>query len=61
MVKNSTLFYLVDDINLSSDILLSTSIYASSLDEDVDTLLDLLDYDPGAKLVTKTLQRANVE
>ena len=61
MVKNSTLFYLVDDINLSSDILLSTSIYASSLDEDVDTLLDLLDYDPGAKLVTKTLQRAHVE
>ncbi len=61
MVKNSTLFYLVDDINLSSDVLLSTSNYPASSDEDVDILLDLLEYDPGARLVTKTLQRANVE
>lgn len=61
MVKNSTLFYLVDDVNLSSDILLSTSIYTSFLDEEVDKLLDLLDYDPGAKMVTDTIIKANVE
>lgn len=61
MVKNSTLFYLVDDVNLSSDILLSTSIYTSFLDEEVDKLLDLLDYDPGSKMVTDTIIKANVE
>ena len=61
MVKNSTLFYLVDDFNLSSDILLSTSIFSSFIDEEVDFLLKLLEYDPGSKLVTETLQRANVE
>ena len=61
MVKNSTLFYLVDDFNMSSDFLLSTSIFSSLLDEEVDFLLDLVEYDPGAKLVTETLQRANVE
>jgi len=61
MVKNSTLFYLVDDLNMSSDILLSTSNYSSCFDEEVNSLLDLLDYDPGARLVTETLERANVE
>jgi len=61
MVKNSTLFYLVDDMNMSSDILLSTTIYSSCFDEEVDLLLDLLDYDPGDNLVTETMKRASVE
>ena len=61
MVKISTLFYLVDDFNMSSDILLATSIFSSFIDEEVDFLLDLVEYDPGASLVAETLQRANVE
>lgn len=60
MVKNSTLFYLVDDINLSSDIILSPSIYNSLWDEEIDYLLDLLAYDPGTELVAKTLQRVDI-
>jgi len=56
MVKNFTLFYLVDDISLSTDILLSPSNDNPLQDEEIDFLLDLLEYDPGAELVTKTLQ-----
>ena len=59
MVKNSTLFYLVDDINLSSDILLSPSNENPLQDEELDFLLDLLEYDPGAELVTKILQEVD--
>ncbi len=61
MVKNSTLFYLVDDINLSSDILFSTSIFENLWDEQVNLLLDLIEYDPGTALVTKTLERIHVD
>ncbi len=60
MVKNSTLFYLVDDINLTSDILLSTTVY-TLWDEKVDSMLNMLEYDPGENLVSQTLHRANVE
>ncbi len=59
MVKNSTLFYLVDDVNLSSDILLSPSNDNSLWDEEIDFLLDFLEYDPGTELVTKILREVD--
>lgn len=61
MVKNSTLFYLVDDLNELSDILLSTDTYKPYCDEQVETLLDLVEYDPGIDLVKQILQKAGVE
>ena len=61
MVKNFTLFYLVDDTNQTSDILFSTSTYRTFCDEQVELMLDLIEYDPGIELVKRTLQKAGVE
>lgn len=61
MVENFTLFYLVDDTSLTPDILLTTNSYQTFCDEQVDFLLDLIEYDPGIDLVKQILQKAGVE
>ena len=60
MVKNSTLFYLVDDTSLTSDILFPNSLNTILCNEQIEFLLDMIEYDPGIDLVNKTLQRAGI-
>lgn len=57
MTGTSTLFYLVDDMNIPSDILLTP--YQESLlkDEYCTTFLNLLEVDPGDDLVMRTMER----
>ncbi len=61
MVKNFTLFYLVDDTSLTSDNLLTTNPYKPFCDEQIDILLGLIEYDPGIDLVNRILQKAGIE
>lgn len=61
MIKNSTLFYLVDDTSQTSDILLTSNINRTFCDEIVDLYLDLIEYDPGDNLVKQILQQAGIE
>lgn len=57
MTGTSTLFYLVDDINIPSDMLLTP--YQENLlkDEYYTAFLSLLEVDPGDDLVMKTMER----
>jgi|GEM_PF-2701137 len=57
MTGTSTLFYLVDDINIPSDMLLTP--YQENLlkDEYFTAFLNLLEVDPGDDLVLKTMER----
>lgn len=57
MTGTSTLFYLVDDLNIPSDMLLNP--YQENLlkDEYYTAFLNLLEVDPGEDLVLKTLER----
>ncbi len=61
MTGTSTLFYLVDDLNNPSDILLNP--YQENLlkDEYFTTFLNLLEVDPGEDLVMRTLERERLE
>lgn len=61
MVENFTLFYLVDDTSQTSDILLTTNSYKNFCDEQVDFLLNMIEYDPGIDVVNQILQKAGVE
>lgn len=61
MVENFTLFYLVDDTSHTSDILLTTNSYKTFCDEQVDFLLNMIEYDPGIDVVNQILQKAGVE
>jgi hypothetical protein len=57
MAEISTLVYLVDDLNLPSDMILTPN-FESYLQEDFNPLfLDLLEIDPGEDLVVRTLER----
>lgn len=57
MTGTSTLFYLVDDLNAPSDMLLT--LYQENLleGEYYTTFLNILEIDPGEDLVMKTLER----
>jgi len=57
MVENSTLFYLVDDLNLPSDMILTP--YEDNLlkDEYYSCFLDLLEVDPGEQLVRGIMEK----
>jgi hypothetical protein len=57
MVRTSTLFYLLDDLNKPSDMLLETDQIISLKDEHYCSLLDLLEVDPGEKLVSLILEK----
>jgi hypothetical protein len=61
MTGTSTLFYLVDDINNPSDMLLTPYQEHILKDEHFTSFLNLLEVDPGDDLVLKTLERLEVE
>ncbi len=56
MAETSTLFYLVDDFNLPSDMLLSSSPEVVLKEEYMLAFLDILEIDPGEALVNRTLK-----
>lgn len=60
MVKNSTLVYLVDDMNQTSDIIFPISSHRTLCDDQLEFLLDMIEYDPGSGLVKETLQGAGI-
>ncbi len=57
MVEISTLFYLVDDFNLPSDMILTPNNETILEDEYYTFFLNFLEIDPGEELVAKTLER----
>lgn len=57
MVEISTLVYLVDDLNMPSDMILTPNYESYLQDDDYPLFLNLLDFDPGEELVAKTLER----
>jgi hypothetical protein len=59
MVENSTLFYLVDDFNLPSDMILNPLNETKLPEEHWSFFLDMLEIDPGHDLVQKTMERMN--
>lgn len=61
MVKNSTLFYLLDDFSKPSEMLISPYYEQPSTDDLLSLYLDMAEYDPGEALVMKTMQRAEKE
>ncbi len=56
MVRTSTLFYLLDDLNEPSDMLLDTNQIITLKDEQYCSLLDLLEIDPGEELVSLIME-----
>ena len=61
MVRTSTLFYLVDDINLPSDMILTPYHDNSLKDEHYSVFLNLLEVDPGEDLVSRTMEKLGEE
>lgn len=57
MTGTSTLFYLVDDMNIPSDTFLTPYQETLLKDEYYTTFLNLLEVDPGDDLVTKIMKR----
>ena len=57
MVRTSTLIYLLDDLNTPSDMLLIPNEYSLFQDEYYSSLLNLLEIDPGEKLVSRILEK----
>jgi len=57
MVEISTLFYLVDDFNLPSDMILTPNQDNLLKDEYYSVFLDILEIDPGEELVSKIMER----
>ncbi|MEX0987284.1 MAG: hypothetical protein WD052_07380 [Bacteroidales bacterium] len=56
MVEISTLYYLVDDLNLPSDMILTQSQIHLQDEELFYNFLDLLEVDPGENLVKRTME-----
>jgi hypothetical protein len=61
MVKNSTLFYLVDDFSKPSEMLITPFYERTTSEDQMNLYLDMVEYDPGEALVKKVLQRAEKE
>ena len=61
MTGTSTLFYLVDDLNIPSDMLLTPFEETIPEDEQITAFLNLLEVDPGVDLVIKTMERLEVK
>lgn len=61
MAKTSTLIYLVDDLNLPSDMLLNQNIEPQLTEKYDCSILDFLEIDPGDELVTRTLKFLEVK
>ncbi|MCF8345705.1 MAG: hypothetical protein K9G38_00725 [Bacteroidales bacterium] len=60
MTKISTLFYLLDDTQLTSDTTLLQNLnYQLEEEKKLSWLFDLLDTDPGEELVKNTMKRIN--
>lgn len=57
MVGTSTLFYLVDDLNLPSDMILTPNEENLLKDEYYSCFLNLLEVDPGEDLVSRTMEK----
>lgn len=57
MVEISTLFYLVDDFNLPSDMILTPNQENLLKDEYFSVFLDILEVDPGEELVSRIMER----
>jgi hypothetical protein len=57
MVKISTLFYLVDDLNFPSGMILNPLNETKLPEEDFLQFLDFLEIDPGEAIVSKILAR----
>lgn len=57
MRKISTLFYLVDDTTLPSDIILFEDVDQLTTDELINSFFEFIEVDPGSDLVTRIFER----
>lgn len=57
MAKTFTLVYLVDDINMPSDMILTPNQEDIDDDEYFTSLFSLLEYDPGEDLVSRLMEK----
>ena len=60
MAKTSTLIYLMNDFDIPSDMLLFSELETVFRDEQMFTILDLLETDPGNELVSEIMKKTEV-